>query len=160
MNDLPATFAALSSEKVEFIVIGGMAAVALGSARSTQDLDIVYGRSPENIRRLVAALAPYKPYLRGAPPGLPFQWDDTTVRHGLNFTLDTAIGPIDVLGEIVGGGGYSELLPHTVEMDFFGVRCRCLDARKLIEVKRAAGRPKDFEAIAELELILEKLERK
>ncbi len=55
----------------------------------------------DNVRRLVAALAPLRPYLRGAPPGLRFAWDERTVANGLNFTLDTTPGPIDILGEIV-----------------------------------------------------------
>jgi hypothetical protein len=67
--------------------------------------------------------------------------------------LTSKLGDIDLLGEIVGGGGYAELRPHTIELDLFGVRCLCLDLDKLIEVKRAAGRPKDLEALAELEAI-------
>ena len=61
---------------VEFIVIGGVAASAHGSARSTTDLDIVYRRTPENIARLAGALSGYSPYLRGAPQGLPFRFDE------------------------------------------------------------------------------------
>jgi len=60
---------------------------------------------------------------------------------------------LDILGEIVGGGGYDALLPSTVVIRAFGVDCRLLNLDRLIEVKRAAGRPKDFEAIAELETV-------
>jgi predicted nucleotidyltransferase len=148
-------FAALSGSGVEFILIGGTAANVHGSARLTQDVDVVYRRSRENVQRLVAALAAFAPYLRGAPPGLPFRWDVETIQRGLNFTLDTALGPVDLFGEIAGGGAYDALLPHTIEIEVFGQKLRCLDLRKLIEVKRAAGRPKDLEAIAELEAILE-----
>jgi hypothetical protein len=115
----------------------------------------VYSRERGNLERLAAALAPYSPYLRGAPPGLPFRWDAETLERGLNFTLTTDLGPLDLLGEITGGGRYEDLLPDTVEVELLGVRCRCLGLRRLIEVKRAAGRPKDFEAIAELEAILD-----
>ena len=75
----------------------GVAATIHGSARVTQDLDIVYARTPENFARLVAALAPHAPYLRGAPPGLPFRWDAETIRRGLNFTLTTTLGDVDLL---------------------------------------------------------------
>jgi hypothetical protein len=85
-----------------------------GGGTSDVDLDVVYGRSPENVGRLVLALTPYHPYLRGAPPGLPFRWDAATVQRGLNFTLTTDIGDLDVLGEIVGGGSYEALLPFTL----------------------------------------------
>jgi hypothetical protein len=140
---------------VGFVVVGGVAATAHGSARVTYDLDLVYSRERGNLERLAAALAPYSPYLRGAPPGLPFRWDAETLERGLNFTLTTDLGPLDLLGEITGGGRYEDLLPDTVEVELLGVRCRCLGLRRLIEVKRAAGRPKDFEAIAELEAILD-----
>jgi predicted nucleotidyltransferase len=155
MIDFRAALAALTGSDVQFIIVGGAAATAHGAARLTQDLDVVYGRSPENLGRLVRALGPHAPYLRGAPPGLPFRFDEATLARGLNFTLTTGIGDIDLLGEIVGGGSYQDLLPDTVELVVFGVRCRCLALAKLIAVKRAAGRPKDFESIAELEALLE-----
>ena len=149
----------LTDARVEFAIVGGVAGTVRGSARFTKDLDIVYARSRENIGRLVAALAPYSPYLRGAAPGLPFRWDVATVERGLNFTLVTTIGDIDLLGEITGGGRYQDLLPHTTEIDAFGVTCRCVTLRTLIALKRAAGRPRDFDAIAELEVLLEEQER-
>jgi hypothetical protein len=125
----------------------------------TQDLDVVYRRSAENLHRLVAALAPHAPYLRGAPPGLPFRWDSATLQRGLNFTLTTELGAIDLLGEITGGGGYEDLLADCVTLKVFGIACQCLGLERLIRVKRAAGRPKDLEAIAELEAILEERQR-
>jgi hypothetical protein len=154
-TDFEGLLRALCVASVEFIIVGGVAGKAHGSARLTVDLDVVYARSAENLRRLTSALAPLEPYLRGAPPGLPFRFDPETVRRGLNFTLRTARGDLDLLGEVVGGGGYEELLRHSRELEMFGLRCRCLELDKLIEVKRAAGRPKDLEAVAELEAIRE-----
>ncbi len=155
MTDFERLLRALTDGRVDFIIVGGVAGVAHGSARLTQDLDAVYSRSPENIRRLAAALAPYAPYLRGAPPGLPFRWDEATIRRGLNFTLATDLGDLDLFGELTGGGDYDALVPHTVTLTLFGMPCRCLDLEWLIRVKRAAGRPKDLEALAELEALLE-----
>lgn len=63
-------------------------------------------------------------------------------------------------GEIAGGGTYEDLLPASYEADLLGVSCRCLGLDKLIDVKRAAGRPKDLEAIAELEALREERERR
>ena len=154
-SDFGGLLQALSNGGVEFIVIGGVAGIAHGAARLTFDLDVVYARSPDNLRRLTSALAPSSPYLRGAPPGLPFRFDPETVRRGLNFTLRTTRGDLDVLGEIAGAGTYDSLLPHSREILIFGTSCRCLNLDKLIEVKRAAGRAKDLEAIAELEAIWE-----
>lgn len=136
-----------------------MAGAAHGLARATYDLDVVYARAPENLERLVAALAPYEPYLRGAPPGLPFRLDVETLRRGLNFTLTTRLGDLDLLGEITGGGGYSQLLGDCLEASLFGVGCRYLGLETLIRVKRAAGRPKDLEVVAELEALKEERDR-
>lgn len=153
MVDFPALLGALANSKVKFIVIGGAAATAHGSTRLTLDLDVVYERSPENIERLARALAAASPYLRGAPEGLPFRFDPPTIQRGLNFTLTTSHGFLDTLGEVTGGGDYHALLPHTLEIHLFGHACHVLDLPTLIHVKRAAGRPRDLEAIAELEAI-------
>lgn len=143
----------LSRAKVDFILVGGVAATAHGSPRATQDIDVVYSRKPDNLERLVQALTQYNPYLRGCPPGLPFALDKPTLKAGLNFTLTTSLGWIDLLGEITGGGGYDDLLPHAVAIELFGQTCFVLDLETLIATKRAVGRPKDFEALAELELL-------
>ena len=149
----------LTGAGVEAIVIGGLAAQAHGSARITQDSDFLYRRTKENIVRLTAALAPHDPYLRGAPAGLPFRFDAPTVERGLNFTLVTKLGDIDLLGEVSGVGGYDDVLPHAITLPVFGRQTLVIDLPWLIRSKRAAGRPKDLEAIAELEALLAERER-
>ena len=158
MADFKALLRALSESGVEFVLVGGVAATVHGSTRLTAAVDVVYERSRDNLDRLALALTPYHPYLRGAPPGLPFRWDSQTLERGLNFTLTTDLGALDLLGEITGGGRYSDLLPHSIVIRVFGIECRCLGLDRLIDVKRAAGRPKDLEAIAELEAIREERE--
>ncbi len=71
----------------------------------------------------------------------------------------TTLGPIDLLGEITGGGLYEQLLTDTIEVTAFGITCRCITLDRLIEVKRAAGRVRDLEAIAELEALREERNR-
>ena len=63
------------------------------------------------------------------------------------------------MGEVIGGGNYDQLLPDSIKLELFGVSVCCLALERLIQVKRAAGRPKDFEAVAELEAILEERKR-
>src|SRR5215475_8219685 len=94
----------LKNADVEFIVIGGVAMVAHGSAHVTFDIDFCYRRTQENIEKICAVLAPFHIKLRGAPTDLPFRFDPETVRHGLNFTLDSDLGDIDLLGEVSGIG--------------------------------------------------------
>ncbi len=160
MMDLKGQLRALAEHKVEFIIVGGVAATFHGSARLTRDLDVVYGRTPPNLRRLVAALRGHRPYLRGAPPGLSFPWDEETLRRGLNFILETDLGNLDLLGEIAGGGGYEELRPRSVEFETFGLRLHCLDLDTLIRVKQAAGRLRDLEAVAELRVIRQERDKR
>ena len=159
MTDFASLLRALAEGEVEFVVIGGMAAVAHGSAHVTVDLDVVYARSPENLVRLAAALRPLSPYLRGVPPGLPFDFDPPTIRAGLNFTLVTTAGDLDVLGEVAGGGTFPSLLARSTIREVFGLHVRFVDLPTLIHLKRAAGRPKDLERIAELEALLEESKR-
>ncbi|HWP36927.1 MAG TPA: hypothetical protein VNL18_05165 [Gemmatimonadales bacterium] len=153
MTDFPRLIATLCEADVAFILVGGVAATIHGSSRLTQDVDIVYRRDSDNLTRLERALAPHHPYLRGAPRGLPFEWSAATLKRGLNFTLTTDIGDIDILGEIVGGGDYERLFDESIEIELFGHRCRCLNLAALIRAKRAAGRPRDLEVVAELEAL-------
>jgi hypothetical protein len=119
------------------------------------DLEIIYRRSPQNLDRLVLSLSDLKPYPHGAPPGLPFVWNRATLAHGLNFILETSLGLIDLLGEIPGGGRYEDLVSESAELEMFSGVTSCLSLDQLIRAKRAAGRPKDLDALAELEALRE-----
>ena len=146
---------ALADGGVRYVVVGGIAGWTHGTRLATVDLDIVYDRTEDNLRRLTAALAPFNPYLRGAPPGLPFRFDVPTLKAGLNFTLTTDAGPLDLLGEMAGGGGYDDLLPNSLAIAFAGGTHRVLSLDGLIRAKRAAGRPKDHQHLAILEALAE-----
>lgn len=141
------------------MLIGGFAGTVLGSPRTTVDLDIVYARDDDNLGRLATALQPLEPRLRGAPPGLPFVLDAATLARGLNFTLTTRLGDLDLLGQVAGGGGYEDLLQHTRRIRVFDTEVAVVTLPQLIRLKRAAGRPKDLMALAELEALLEEQDR-
>ena len=97
---------ALVDRDVEFVIIGGIALILQGSARLTRDLDICYARDRKNVKALAAAMAPFTPTLRGAPANLPFTLDWRTLESGLNFTLTTSVGDVDLLGEMTGVGTF------------------------------------------------------
>ena len=141
----------LHNEHVDFVLVGGLAMVAHGSAHITRDLDICYSRAPDNLKILAAALAPAHPYLRGAPPGLPFQLDAATLQAGLNFTLTTDFGWMDLIGEVSGVGSYESVVAESAEQELYGFRLRVLSLDGLIAAKRAASRPKDQTHLLELE---------
>jgi len=141
----------LAENHVEFVLIGGLAMIFHGSTHTTRDVDVCYGREIHNIERLAKALEPFHPYMRGAPKGLPFRFDAPTIQAGLNFTLDTDLGPIDLLGEVAGIGFYDKVLAQSVQGDFLGSKVRILTVEGLIAAKKAAGRFKDKSHILELE---------
>jgi len=159
MTQFEVLMTALQREGVSFVIIGGIAATLHGSARLTNDLDIVYERSAENYSKLVRALQPFDPYLRGAPAGLPFRFDAETIKRGLNFTLRTTSGDIDLLGELTGVGTFQAVLSQSLVVSLFGAEYRFINLEALIRSKKAAGRAKDLEVIAELETIREERNR-
>ena len=140
----------LHREQTEFIVIGGVALVSRGGSRLTNDLDVAYARSATNLERLVKAIGPLHPRLRGAPADLPFFFDARTLRSGLNFTLVTDAGELDLLGEVTGLGGYDAIKPLSTVLPLFGVDVQVLDLDGLERSKRAVGRSKD---LLDLEMI-------
>jgi hypothetical protein len=103
-----------------------------GALRTTLDSDVAYSRRPENIARLVAALVPCRPYLPGAPLGLPFRLDSETMHRGLNFTLTTTLGDLDLLGEVTGGGLYEALAPTADVVELEGFQCLLVSLPRLI----------------------------
>ncbi len=145
----------MSDAGVEFIIIGGWSAILHGSAHVTNDLDIFFSRKPDNLRRLIEALALYHPRLRDAPAELPFVWDTATLRNGTIFTLATDLGAIDLLAEVRGLGSFEEVWSHSVPVEAFGRHVRTLDLKTLIRSKRAISRNKDINTLHELETLLE-----
>jgi hypothetical protein len=141
----------LTDNQVEFVLVGGLAMIAHGSAYVTSDLDVCYGRTAQNLTALAAALAPLHPRLRGAPADLPFRLDSPTLQAGLNFTLPTDAGDLDLLGELAGIGGFAQALARSEERTVFGMTIRLLTLDGLIAAKKAAGRLKDRTHLLELE---------
>ena len=148
--DYRALLGALGEHQVDFVIVGAVALVLHGSPRVTRDLDISYSRKLENLRRLSAALHDFKPRLRGAPDGLPFVLDEATLHAGLNFTLTTTAGDLDLMGELLGVGGYEITHRLSVPMTIHGRSVAVLGLDGLERAKRAAGRLKDLADIAEI----------
>jgi hypothetical protein len=136
--------AQLVEHHVRFSVIGGVALIARGVQRATEDLDIAYARDRENLANLAAALKPLHPRLRGVPADLPFVLDELSLRSGLNFTLDTDLGPLDLLGEVAGLGTFERVDAASSPLEIDGTRLLVLTLDGLEQAKRAAGRPKDL----------------
>ena len=143
----------LNAHGVEFVIIGGQAETLHGSPRVTFDTDLCYGRSAGNFDRLADALARINPSLRGAPPDLPFRLDAESLRSGINFTLRTDAGDLDLIGHVEPIGGYEEVLQcaETIRLDASEIKILSLDA--LIRIKEHIQRPKDHESLMHLQAI-------
>jgi predicted nucleotidyltransferase len=149
----------LLKAKIDFILIGGLAAVIQGAPVTTMDVDIVHSQSPENIARLLSFLKLVGAVHRRLDDRLiePRERDLSGKGHVL---LTTRIGPLDILTVIEGGRSYEELLEHTIEIDFRDHRLRVLDLRTLIELKRNSIDPKDKQRLPVLKETLRQLEEK
>lgn len=158
MIDLENAITSLGANDVEYVIVGGVAISLHSSGYITQDLDFCYSRSRDNIRKLYTALAPFNPMPRNWPDGLPFIFDQSTLRNGTNFTFDTTIGAIDLLGEVKGIGDYSDALSSSLEYTIYGCKVLAFDLDALIVSKTAADRPKDHLVLPELIALREALD--
>lgn len=149
----------LREEGVDFVVIGGIAAIAHGSPSLTRDLDICYGRSHPNLEALARALQRLHATLRGAPPDLPFRLDARTLAMGDTFTFETDAGPFDCLGTPAGTAGYDDLARNTVEVEIEDLVVKVAALDDLIRMKRASGRPKDRVELEILGALRDELDR-
>ena len=160
MVELRPAIEALAKHAVDFVIIGGVAINLHSSAYVTEDFDFCFLRERENLKRIVKAFAPFNPRLRHFPKDLPFIWDDQTLQGGTNFTLETSIGDIDLLGEVKGVGNYADAERESTVMNLFGYEVKVLSIEGLIKAKRAAGRTKDLLVLPELEALQDYHSRK
>lgn len=148
----------LTRHRVDFVVIGGIAASLHGSPMVTHDLDICYARDRENLERLASALRELGARLRGAPDDVPFILDAKTLRMGDHFTFSTEAGALDCLGTPSGVSGFEEIAKNAVTYDLEGLRVRVTSLDDLMRMKAAAGRPKDRIALENLGALREEID--
>jgi hypothetical protein len=134
---------ALADGNVDFVLIGGLAGGAHGSAYPTYDVDVMCARGGENLTRLAAVLQNLGATLRGAPSDLPFLLDAKTLEAGGNFTFDTPFGPLDILAYPSGAPSYDRVREDSETIDIGGRAIRVASLDHLIAMKEAAGRTKD-----------------
>lgn len=151
MQQTPELVRLLLDAEVEFVVIGGMAAIAYGSATFTQDFDVTASFNEDNLARLLKALAPFHPRYALAVPKRPVTESPAELAANRNLYLLTDLGRLDVLSEVLPVGPYAEVAARAVTMDLYGHPCRIISLDDLIAVKRHLGRDKD--RIVERELL-------
>lgn len=151
----------LNEHDVRYVLIGGYASTILGAPILTNDLDICYERTADNMDRLAAALRSLHATLRvaGVDEEPPFILDGRTIAAGDSFTFNTATGPVDILATPSGTGGYRDLDAGARSYDLGdGLVVRVASLDDLIRMKEAAHRLKDeahLHVLAALKQVIE-----
>lgn len=140
--ELAELLALLLDSRVEFILVGGGAAVIHGAPVTTQDIDIVHNRDAANIDRLLQVLSTLDARVVD-PAGRDLKPDRAALAGPGQSLLRTRLGRVDVLGNLHGGQGYTELLATADTVDFDGRSLRLIDLQTLIAIKGGTGRAKD-----------------
>ena len=141
---------ALSRHKVNFVLIGALAARLHGFPRLTADADITPAEDKPNLERLAAALNELhaKVYTESVPEGLAFDCSATTIVRARMWNLVTSAGRLDIAFEPAGVEGYDDLKKDAERFEAFGVRFFVASLDDIIRSKEAAGRPKDLDDVA------------
>ena len=142
---------ALNESGVEYVVVGGVSAVLQGVPATTFDLDIVPSRSEQNRTRLLRVLQGLEACYREHLPAKRLVPTADDLASDGHLLLVTTSGPLDVLGTVVGGLDYDDLVArsHTLEVGE-GTNVQVLDLAAIIEMKERMGREKD---VAQLPLL-------
>jgi hypothetical protein len=158
--DFRPALVALADAGVDFVLIGGLAGQAHGSALLTFDLDVAYERSQPNLERFVTALRAMDARLRGAPEDVPFLLDARTLAAGANFTFTTEKGSVDISSDPVGAPAYGRLRADAVPIEVQGRRVLVASLDHLIAMKLATGRTKDTNAAMEYRVLADEIRRR
>jgi hypothetical protein len=149
--------AALEDARVDYVVIGGLAAALQGATHVTFDLDVTPDRRRDNVDRLAGALRRLRARLVDAPQEVAaaFQLDGPTLGNGSIWNFITIHGRLDVAFEPAGTGGYPDLRRASEAVEVGGITVRVASLADVIRSKEAADRPRDRAALPDLRRTLE-----
>lgn len=137
-QSLTTLLASLAASGTDFLLVGGLAAVAQGAPLATIDVDVVHRRDADNVTRLLAFLESVDARYRGRPSGQVLRPTREALLGEGHQLLITDLGPLDVLGAIEGGRDYPSLLPDSVTVTVEGKPVRVVRLETLAELKRGA----------------------
>lgn len=153
MDQLSQILERLNRAHVEYVVVGGLAAVFHGVPLVTRDIDICLPLTKENLVRLETAVADLHPVHRQTPQRLPFSVGADYPRGLKNIYLGTDWGVLDCLGEIKGVGDFTAVVRRSVPVELPIGPCLILDLDALIDAKSALDRTQDKLALLHLKQI-------
>jgi predicted nucleotidyltransferase len=146
--DIQAILQRLVEERVEFLLIGGVAVGYHGHVRATKDVDVVPAPDRENLERLAQVLRDLNAEIEGAEDfeegELPDPLDPATLEMGGNWVLSTRLGRLDVMQWIGDAALWEELSPRALEDRISGLPLKIVSYEDLVKMKELAGRPEDL----------------
>lgn len=159
--DLAGLLTVLHRHRVDYVLIGGMAAVVHGSPFPTEDVDITPAVEPSNLARLSSALTDLAARVRaeGAPDGLPLAHDADSLAALQTLDLTTAYGDLDLSIVPAGTTGYADLARAAEDIELYGVVVQVAALSDIIRSKQAANRPKDQRVLPTLREMLARRDR-
>jgi hypothetical protein len=136
---------ALEKHRVEYVLIGALAARLQGFPRVTADFDITPNRASENLSRLAAALRQLNARVctESVPEGLKFDCSAASLARASLWNLTTDAGRVDLAFEPSGTTGYQDLVAGAVQFEVYGARLFAARLEDIIRSKEAADRPLD-----------------
>jgi predicted nucleotidyltransferase len=147
----------LLSNEIDFVLIGGFATSVHGSTLVTQDLDICAAITDEQVSKLREALKNLNPRHRMNPNFKPSFLEFPKDLEGTsNIYLETDLGTLDILSEAPPAGGFEEIKNRALTVPLYGHPCKVISLEDLIKIKAAMKRPKDKQALQELQIIQKK----
>src|SRR5437867_4109453 len=159
VQDDKALLLRLQGQGTEFVIIGGFCGIMHGVSLVTRDLDVCCRFTPANLRRIEAAVKDLHPFHRLATNKLPLELSDDLCGRLRNLYLQTDLGKLDCLSEVMGVGDYEDILKHSMVYKLSYGEFRILEIDALIAAKEAVGRERDLAAVKQLRAIKEKKER-
>jgi predicted nucleotidyltransferase len=156
VQDLKKLLKVLLENDVDFVLIGGFAAVVHGSTSVTQDIDICAAITEEQISKLRNILKEYNPWHRmDLDKQLSFLEHPKSVEGVKNIYLQTDLGVLDILSETQPAGDFKTIKKHSIEVPLYGHNCRVISINDLLKVKETMKRPKDLQVAEELKKIID-----
>lgn len=156
MQDLSALLRRISDSGLDFVIVGGFAAVTHGSSYVTRDVDLCLVLTPENVASLRTALAEWNPRHRMTPNRLSFLTHPGEKEPVQNLYLQTDMGVVDILSSVLGVGDFARLKQRATMIEVDGHRYSVMSIEDLITAKEALGREKDLLTAKELRAIAAK----
>jgi predicted nucleotidyltransferase len=159
VSDINRLLQRLCDAEIDFVIVGGFAAMLHGSSLLTRDLDVCAVLTRENVAKLREILGDLHPEHRLTSQKLSFLDNPDPDVNVLNLYLRTDFGPVDFLSSITGVGDFANVRANAIEVELFGRRCHVMSLDDLIRAKEAIGRDKDVQAVIQLRAIREKLKQ-